>query len=76
MKVLERKALREMLIRNGHALRQILRSEKVKAHYVSPFSEEDTMSIEDILCEIPEEDLHEVGMVQKRIFMPASFVQK
>ena len=34
------------------------------------------MSIEDILCEIPEEDLHEVGMVQKRIFMPASFVQK
>ncbi len=33
MKVLERKALREMLIRNGHALREILRTEKVKAHY-------------------------------------------
>ncbi len=34
------------------------------------------MSPEDTLSEIPEEDLHEVGMVQRRIFMPASFVQK
>ncbi len=34
------------------------------------------MSIEDILGEIPKEDLHEVGTVQRHIFMPASFVQK
>ncbi len=34
------------------------------------------MSIEDILGEIPKEDLHEVGTVRNRIFMPASFVQK
>ena len=69
-------ALKEMLTNNGHTLREILRSEKVKAHYVSPFSGENTMSIEDILQEIPKEDLHEVGTVRNRIFMPASFVQK
>ena len=34
------------------------------------------MSAEDILLEIPPEDLHEVGMVQGRTFMPAHFVQK
>ena len=45
MKAAERVALKEMLTANGHALREILRSEKVKAHYVSPFSEENTMSI-------------------------------
>jgi hypothetical protein len=76
IKELERRALREMLTKNGHTLRDILRSEKVKAHYVSPFSEENIMSIEDILQEIPKEDLHEVGAVRDRIFMPASFVQK
>jgi hypothetical protein len=69
-------ALKEVLTNNGHALRKILRSEKVKTHYVSPFSEENTMSIEDILQEIPKEDLHEVGTVRDRVFMPASFVQK
>ncbi len=75
-KAAELVALKEILTANGYTLREILRSEKVKAHYVSPFSEEDAMSIEDILGEIPKEDLHEVGTVQKRIFMPASFVQK
>ena len=69
-------ALKETLTNNGHTLREILRTEKVKAHYVSPFSEENTMSIEDILQEIPKEDLHEVWTVRDRIFMPASFVQK
>ena len=39
MRAAERVALKEMLTANGHALREILRSEKVKAHYVSPFSE-------------------------------------
>jgi hypothetical protein len=76
MKVLERVASKEMLTYNGYALREILRSEKVKSHYASPFSEEDAMSIEDILGEIPKADLHEVGTVRDRIFMPASFVQK
>ena len=77
MKVAELVALKEMLTANGHTLREILRTEKVKAHYVSPISEENTMSIEDILQEIPKEDLHEVGTVRDRIFMPASsFVQK
>ena len=61
-------ALKEMLTANGHTLREILRSEKVKAHYVFPFSGENTMSIVDILQEIPKEDLHEVGTVRDRIF--------
>jgi hypothetical protein len=69
-------ALKEMLANNGHALREILKSERVKAHYMSPFSKENTMSIEDILLEIPKEDLHEVGVVRNRIFMPAAYVQK
>ena len=75
-KAAAQKALKEMLTNNGFTLRNILRSEKVKGHYISPFSKEDEMFIEDILSEIPKEDLHEVGMVQRRIYMPASFVQK
>ena len=69
-------ALKEMLINNGFKLRNVLREERVRGHYTSPFSKENIMSIEDILLEIPTEDLHEVGMVQGRIFMPAHFVQK
>ena len=76
LKALERVELKSMLTANGHALKEILRSEKVKAHYTSPLSTESPMSIEDILLEIPKEDLHEVGMVRDRIFMPAAFVQK
>ena len=34
------KALREMLTNNGFAYRNILRSEKVKQHFTSPFSKE------------------------------------
>jgi hypothetical protein len=75
-KAAEQKALKEMLISNGFTLRNILRSEKVKGHFSSPFSKENEMSLEDILSEIPKEDLHEVGMVQRRMYMPASFVQK
>ena len=70
------KALKEKLANNGFAYRNILRSEKVKQHFTSPLSKENAMSPEDILLEIPKEDLHEVGVVQRRIFMPASFVQK
>jgi hypothetical protein len=68
IKATELVALKEMLTTNGRTLREILRSEKVKTHYVSPFSAEDAMSIEDILGEIPKEDLHEVGTVQRRIY--------
>jgi hypothetical protein len=70
-------ALKEMLIKNGFALRMLLKTEQIKAHYVSPLAKEEEVSIEDIiLLEIPEEDLHEVRMVQGRMFMPASFAQK
>jgi hypothetical protein len=75
-KAAERKALKEMLINNGFTLRNFLRSEKGKGHFTSPFSNENEMSLEDILSEIPKEDLHEVGMVQRRIYMPASFMRK
>ena len=75
-KTATRKALKEMLVNNGFKLRNILRENRVRGHYTSPFSKENIMSLEDILLEIPKEDLHEVGMVQGRIFMPAHFVQK
>ena len=75
-KAAQQKALKEMLTNNGFTLRNLLRSEKMKGRFTSPFSKEDEMSLEDILSEIPKEDLHEVGMVQRRIYMPASFVQK
>jgi hypothetical protein len=51
-------------------------SEHIKAHYVSPMAKEDEISIEDMLSEIPEGNLDEVGIVQGRIFMPASFAQE
>ncbi len=50
--------------------------ERIKAHYVSPMVTEDETSVEDMLSEIPDEDLQEVGIVQGRIFMPLSFAQK
>ena len=68
-KVADQKALKEMLANNGFAYRNILRSEKVEQHFTSPFSKENTMSPEDILSEIPKEDLHEVGMVQRRTYI-------
>ena len=39
-----RKALKEMLTNNGFKLRNILREERVRGHYTSPFSKEDEMS--------------------------------
>ena len=60
-KAAETKALKEMLIQNGFKFRNLLRTEKVKQHFTSPFSKENAMSPEDILLEIPKEDLHEVG---------------
>ena len=66
-----RKALKEMLANNGFAYRNILRSEKVKQHFTSPFSKENAMSPEDILSEIPKEDLHEIGRAscRERVFV-------
>jgi hypothetical protein len=75
-KAAEQKALREMLANNGLALRDILKTERVRSHYTSPFARKNTMSPEEIFSEMPKEDLHEVGVVQNRIFIPASFVQK
>jgi hypothetical protein len=75
-KAADQKALREMLANQGFTMRNLLRENQVKAHFTSPFSKENTMSPEDIFSELPKEDLHEVGVIQQRIFMPASFVQK
>ena len=43
-KMAARKALKEMLTNNDFKLRKILRTERVKGHYTSPFSKEDEMS--------------------------------
>ncbi len=52
------RALREALANSGFAYGNILRDVKVKQHFTSPFSKEYSMSTEDILLEIPKEDLH------------------
>ncbi len=44
--------------------------ERIPAHYVSPMSTEDEMSVEDMLAEIPEDDLQSVAIVQGHIYMP------
>ena len=48
-KAADRRALREMLENQGFAMRNLLRENQVKAHFISPFSKENTMSPEDIL---------------------------
>jgi hypothetical protein len=73
MKIL---ALRKKLAQNGYAQRSVLMGERIQTHYVSPMSTENEMSVEDILSEIPEDDLQEVAIVQGRIFMPVNFVQR
>ena len=64
-------ALREKLAQNGFALRTMLMDEQIPAHYVSPMSTEDEMSVEDIRLEIPEEDLLSVASVQERMHIYA-----
>jgi hypothetical protein len=44
-------ALRDKLAQNGYALRSVLMDEHIQAHYVSPMSTEQEMSIENILSE-------------------------
>ena len=69
-------ASREKLAQNGFALRTMLMDEQIPAHYVSPMSTEDEMSVEDMLLEIPEEDLQSVAIVQGRMYMPLPFAPK
>ena len=71
----KRKILRDALAENGFALRNVLLSEPIINHYASPLAMEE-MSVEDIMSEIPTEDLLHVGTIQDRIIMPASFAQK
>ena len=54
----------------------MLMDEKIPAHYVSPMSTEDEMSVEDMLLEVPEEDLQSVAIVQGRMYMPLPFARK
>ena len=71
----KRKILRDALAENGFALRNVLLNEPIINHYASPLAMEE-MSVEDIMSEIPTEDLLQVGTIRDRIFMPASFAQK
>ncbi len=67
--------LRDALAENGFALRNSLLSEPIINHYASPLAMEE-MSVDDIISEIPTEDLLHVGAIQDRIIVPASFAQK
>ena len=69
-------ALREKLAQNGYALRTVLMDEQISAHYVSPMLTEDEVSVEDILLELPDEELQGVAIVQGHIYMPLAFARK
>jgi hypothetical protein len=68
------KNLREIFATKGKEYRTLLKSERVKDLFTSTMTVE--MSAEDILSEIPKEELHNVGMVKGLLIMPPSFVQK
>jgi hypothetical protein len=70
-----RLALRDQISENGFALRKVLKNESIKGYFPSPLQMEE-VSIEDIMTEIPVEDLRYVGSIKDRIYMPASFFQK
>jgi hypothetical protein len=67
--------LREQIAASGQGMRRILVSEPVKKYFASPLAMEE-MSVEDIMREIPPEDLHYVGSAKDRVYMPVSFVQR
>jgi hypothetical protein len=71
-KVDRSKDLREMFASQGKAYRTLLKSEKVKDLFTSTMTVE--MSAEDILSEIPNEELHNVGVVKGLLIMPPGFV--
>jgi hypothetical protein len=68
------KNLREMFASKGKEYRTLLKSEKVKDLFTSTMTVE--ISAEDILSEIPKEELHNVGGVKGLLIMPPGFVQK
>jgi hypothetical protein len=68
-------ALRDQISENGFALRKELKNESIKGYFPSPLEMEE-MSIEDIMTEIPVEDLRYVGSIKDLIYMPALFFQK
>jgi hypothetical protein len=70
-----RLALRDQISENGFALRKELKNESIKGYFPSPLAMEE-VSIEDIMTEIPVEDLRYVGSIKDRIYMPALFFQK
>ncbi len=49
-------ALRDLISENGFALRRELKIESIKGYFPSPLEMEE-MSVEDIMTEIPVEDL-------------------
>jgi hypothetical protein len=71
----KRNIWRDALAENGFALRNVLLSEPIIKHYALPLAME-KMSVENIMSEIPTEDLLHVGTIQDQIIMPASFAQK
>ena len=66
------KNLREKFASQGKEYRTLLKSEKVKDLFTSPMTVE--MTAEDILSEIPKEELHNVGVVKGLLIMPPSFI--
>jgi hypothetical protein len=51
-------------------MRKALRGDIMKGHFASPLTMEE-MSIEDMLLEIPTDDLRHVGTIKDRIYMRA-----
>jgi hypothetical protein len=72
---LKRRAVRDLISENGFALRNELKKESIMGYFPSPLEMEE-MSVEDIMTEIPVEDLRYVGSVKGRIYLPASIFQK
>ncbi len=71
----KRESLREQIAATGQGMRRMLVNEPIRSYFASPLAMEE-MSIEDIMREIPSEDLQYVGSVKDRVYMPVSFVQK
>ena len=63
---INRKLLRDALAENGFALRTVLLSEPIVNHYASPLAMMEKMSVDDIMSEIPTEDLLHVGIIKDR----------
>ena len=64
----KRRAVRDLISENGFALRNELKKESIMGYFPSPLEMEE-MSVEDIMTEIPVEDLRYVGSIKDRIYM-------